>query len=245
MIRFFPLKSIANEDLAGSILITGYQGFGLVGYLATRHIVKELKLNKIGFIRTRYMPEASMYTRDGDIEFPFEVYSGNVGLNKLLVILHNNTPHEKDRSDYAEFLAKWARDLGVKEVILIGGLSQELREDPGEKYRWIPINNTSIRFNDAKVLEERYIIGPLALTMMFVRAYGLKGVVVLPFTEPYRPDPKAGAIAVSVIAKILGIEISIQKLIEEATMLEAFEEERKRVEKLSEEHEKRARLTYI
>ncbi|MEM4663553.1 MAG: PAC2 family protein [Desulfurococcaceae archaeon] len=245
MIRFFPLRQVSREELEGSILVTGYQGFGLVGYLATRHLVKELKLEKIGFIRTRYMPEVSLYTRDNDIEFPFEVYSGNAGSNKLVVVLHNNTPHEKERSDYAEFLAKWSKDVGVREVILIGGLSQELRDDPNEKYRWIPINNTTMKRGDARVLEERYIIGPLALTMMFMKAYGLRGVVILPFTDPYRPDPKASAVAISVIAGILGVEISVQRLIEEATIIEAIEEERKRMEKLSEEYERRHRLTYI
>lgn len=245
MIRFVPLKQISREDLEEAFLVTGYQGFGLVGYLATRHLVKELGLSKIGFIRTKYMPEATMYSRDYDIEYPFEVYAGKVGLHKVITVVHNNTPHERERTDYAEFLSMWAKEVGIKEVILIGGLSQELREAPSERYRWIPINKTSIVLEDAKLLEDRYVVGPLALTIMFMKAYGLKGVVILPFTEPYRPDPKASAVAVEVVARVLNIEISIQKLMEEAAVIEAIEEERKRLERLTEEQEKRSRLTYI
>lgn len=245
MIKFIPLGAVDLSKLRESILITGYQGFGLVGYFATRHLVKELKFTKIGFIKTRYMPEATMFTRDYDIEFPFEVYAGVAGKHKVIVVLHNNTPHERERVSYAEFLATWAKEVGVKEAVLVGGLSVELRESPDEKFRWIPINDTSIHFSDARVLEERYVVGPLALTIMFMKAYGLRGVVVLPFAEPYRPDPKAGAVAVEVIARILNVEINTQKLMEEAAIIEAIEEERKKAEKLSEEAEKRYRLTYI
>ncbi|MGC8982840.1 MAG: proteasome assembly chaperone family protein [Desulfurococcaceae archaeon] len=244
-IKFVPLRSLEESELKDSILITGYQGFGLVGYLATRHLVKELKLSKIGFIKTRYMPEATLYTRDLDIVFPFEIYAGTAGANKLVVVLHNQTPHERERTDYAEFLAKWAKGVGVKEVILIGGLSADLKEDPNETYRWIPINDTTITLSNAKLLEERHVIGPLALTIMFMKAYNLKGVVLLPFAEPYRPDPKASAVAVGIISQILGVDISVQKLIEEAAIIEAIEEEFDRLKRLSEEGEKKSRLTYI
>lgn len=245
MIRFVPLRPVSGEDFENAILVTGYQGFGLVGYLATRHLVKELGLAKIGFIRTKYMPEATMYSRDYDIEYPFEVYAGRAGTHKVVAVVHNNTPHERERTDYAEFLSKWTKEMKIREVILIGGLSQDLRETPDERFRWIPINGTSIVLEGAKILEDRYIIGPLALTIMFMKAYGLKGIVILPFTEPYRPDPKASAVAVEVIARILNVEISVQKLMEEAALIEAIEEERKRLERLTEEQEKRSRLTYI
>ena len=244
-IKFVPLTDITKNELAGSLFITGFHGFGLVGYLTTLHIVQELGLRKIGFIKTSYMPEVTMYTKSGDIQYPFEIYYRVVSKNKLVVALHNDMPIDRERVAYVEFLAKLVKDWRVREAILIGGLSQELREDPSEKFRWIPINTPSITFNDAKILEGRYVIGALALLMMFLRAYGVNGVVILPFAEPRRLDPRASAIAVDIIAKMLGVEISVQRLIEEASIIEAIEAEREKVEKAVEEAEKRSRLSYI
>lgn len=245
MSKFIPLVDVDIAEYKGSFFITGFQGFGLVGYLSTRHIIRELNLVKVGFIKTKYMPEVTMYTRDLGLLYPFEVYAGKAGSYKVIVVLHNNTPVERERTRYSEFLAMFAKQLEAREVILVGGLSTELREDPSERYRWIPVNNTSIVLTEAKILEDRHVIGPLALTMMFMQAHGLRGVVILPFTEPFRPDPKAGAIAVDVISRILGISISVQKLIEEAAIIETIETEREKVEKAIEEAEKRPRLTYI
>jgi uncharacterized protein len=243
--KFFSLVDFDFSQLKDSILITGFQGFGLVGYLTTLHLVRELKLRKIGFIKTKYMPDVTMYTKEHGLQYPFEVYFGNAGEHKVIIIVHNGTPIERERTSYAEYLATLAKQFEVREVILVGGLSQELRDDPNEKYRWIPINNTSIVFNDSKILEERYVIGPLALAMMFIQAYGIRGAVILPFTEPFRPDPKAGAVAVEAIARILGLSISVQKLIDEAAIIEAIEAERAKIEKTIEESERRSRLTYI
>ncbi len=243
-IKFIPLTSISREELADSLLITGFHGFGLVGYLTTLHLVRELNLKRIGFIKTKYMPEVTMYSRDVGIRYPFEVYHGVVGDKKVLIVLHNEMPVDREKTAYVEHLVSLVKEWRVREAILIGGLNQDLREEPNEQYRWIPINNPSIKL-DAKILEERNVIGALALAMMFLQAEGLNGIVILPFTEPYRPDPRASAVAVEVISKILGVEINIQRLIEEATIIEAIEAEKERIEKAMEEAEKKSRLSYI
>jgi uncharacterized protein len=243
-ISFVKTSELDLRELSPSYFITGYQGFGMLGYLTTRHIVRELKLQKIGFIKTRYMPEFTMYSRERGLMYPFEVYAGKIGSNNAVIVLHNATPSEKERTSYTEYFAKLARDIGAKEVILVGGLDPSLREDVNEKYRWIPIGNTGIKLN-AKLLEERHVIGPLALTMMFMNAYGLSGVTILAYTELYRPDPKASAVAVEVISSILGVEIDTSSLLEEASLIEAIEAEREKVEKAIEESEKKSRLSYI
>lgn len=245
MIKFVPLINFDINSLRHSFFITGFQGFGLVGYLSTKHIVHELRFKKIGFIKTKLMPEVTLYSKNTGLQYPFEVYAGTAGAHNVVVVVHHGTPVEKERTSYAEFLAKFAKRIEAREVILLGGLSQEQREDAGELYRWIPVNNTGIVFDDARTLEDRHIIGPLALTLMFIQAYGLRGVVILPFTDPFRPDPKASAVAVELVSRILGVKISVQRLMEEAAIIEAIEAEREKIERAMEEAERRSRLTYI
>jgi uncharacterized protein len=229
-IRYFPLEEIDLSTLKGATFITGYQGFGMVGYLTSRHIALELGLKKIGFIRTRYFPEATFYLRKTGIVYPFEVYYGTVQNRKLLVLVNHGIPHVRERTNYAEFLGRLARHVGVSNTILVGGLDPAIKESEDEKYRWIPIGDTDIKL-DAPLLEEKHIIGPLALTIMFMGAYRIPGVAVFSYAELYRPDIKATIVAVDTISKILGISIGTEKLREEIKLIEEVEKKREEIVK--------------
>lgn len=239
MIKFVQLADIDIRGVKPRYFVTGYQGFGLVGYLTTRHLVQELKMRRVGFIQTRYMPEVTLFKSGIGLQYPFEVYVGD----SVIALLNNAIPHERERTAYVEFVIELIKEAGVEEILLVGGLDSNLRESENETYRWIPIGETKIKL-PGRILEERHVIGPLALTMMLAEAHGLSGATILPFTEMYRPDPKASAVAVEVISGLLGMSIDTSKLLEEASLIEAIEAERKKIEEML-EGEKKQKLTYI
>ncbi|WP_440060106.1 proteasome assembly chaperone family protein [Thermogladius sp. 4427co] len=224
------LDKVSDSDLEGSTFITGFQGFGMVGYLTSRHLVMELKLKRIGFVRTRYYPETTIYTRESGIVYPFELYYGVVEGRKILVLLNNGTPSVRDRTDYAEFIARWVKEKKISNAILVGGLDPSLKESEEEKYRWVPIGGYTGKLN-AAILENRHVIGPLALMMIFMDAYKVPGVAVFAYTELYRPDPRASAVAVEVIGELLGLKIDTTRLLEEAKIIESIEAEREKMMK--------------
>ncbi len=228
MITIHYLEEIGKDELENAVFITGFQGFGMVGYLASRHIAYELRLQRIGFIKTRYMPETTFYNKERGISYPFELYYGRVGKTKLVVLVNHAIPLERERTAYAEFIAKWVKENNLAKAILIGGLDPAIRESEDEKYRWIPISGYKADL-DAPILSDKYVVGPLALTIMFMNAYRVPGIAIFAYTELYRPDPRASAVAVEAIAKLLGITIDTRKLIEEAAAIEAIEEERKKL----------------
>ena len=221
-INIMLIEDLALDELKSSIFITGYTGFGLVGYLATRHIAFQLKMKRIGFVETKYMPESTFYTKHIGVIYPFEIYYKDVDGQKLLVLVNHSIPDARERTYYVRSITRWVRDINIKEAILVGGLDPAVRENKEEKYRWIPIGNANITLK-APILEERHVVGPLALTMMYLHAYKIPGVVILPYAEPYRPDPRATAIAVTEIAKLLDIEIDVSQLYKEAGIIEELE----------------------
>lgn len=233
-------ESIDQKELKDAIFITGFAGFGLVGYLTSRHIAHALKMKKIGFIRTRYIPETTFYTRKLGLVFPFEIYyTSYINNNKKLIVLVNHGfPHTRERADYAETIIQWLKKIGVSEVILVGGLDPSVKEKPDEIYRWIPLGKTTIKLS-APILEERHVVGPLALTMMFAEIENIPGVAIFPYAEPYRADPKATAVAVKVISEITGIPIDVSELYKEAKIIEELEsKEKELVKKVYETGEK-------
>lgn len=223
-------KDVDERELKGSVFITGFAGFGLVGYLTSRHIAYSLKMERIGFVRTRYIPETTFYTKNSGLVLPFEIYYRKIDSKKLVVLVNHGFPHSRERTDYAEVVVNWLKKIGVAEVILVGGLDPSVKEDPNERYRWIPLGGTK-RFLDAPILEERHVVGPLALTMMFAEIEGIPGVVILPYAEPYRADPRATAIAVDIISKLIGINIDVSELYREAKIIEELEVKEKELVK--------------
>ncbi len=223
-------KDVDPEELKNAVFITGFAGFGLVGYLTSRHIVYALKMKRIGFIRTRYVPETTFYTKSSGLIFPFEIYYSNINNKKLIVLVNHGFPHARERTDYAETVISWLKKIYVSEVILVGGLDPSVKEDPNEKYRWIPLGGTKRSLN-APILEERHVVGPLALTMMFAEIESIPGVAIFPYAEPYRADPRATAIAVNIISEITGIPIDVSELYKEAKIIEELESKEKELVK--------------
>ncbi len=215
-------SNIGKDKLEDSIFITGYTGFGLVGYLTTRHIAYELGMDRIGFIETKYMPESTFYNERIGIVYPFELYYKVIGDKKLLVLVNHSIPDTRERTYFVKEVANWVREVGVREAVLVGGLDPAVKEGKDEKFRWIPIGSTEKKL-DAPLLIDRHVVGPLALTMMYFNAYSIPGVVILPYAEPYRPDPRATAIAVAEISKLLGINIDVTELYREAGVIEEIE----------------------
>jgi predicted ATP-grasp superfamily ATP-dependent carboligase len=59
---------------------------------------------------------------------------------------------------------------------------------------------------------------------MALESRGVPTLVVLPYTDPSKYDPKAASVAVERIGRILGVEIDIAELLEHSKMVEEAEE---------------------
>ncbi len=199
--------------------IAGFRGFGLVGYITTLHLVETLDCSKIGHIVTKYMPDMIMYTPKG-ISSPYELYSCKVR-DKLyfIVLVAQGIPDYRELTYFSEALVKFMKNISVAEAILVGGLDSRYKQGI-ETYRWLP-NKWCNRKLDAPIIEEGlYIVGPLAVLTLFTELYGIPSLVVLPYTESSRPDPRAAAVAVEVINRIYDISVPVERLYREAERIE-------------------------
>ena len=227
-IRIFLSDDIGPEELQGSVFITGFKGFGAAGYIATKYLVYKLDMQRIGMVTVGYMPEFSFRDEYG-LAFPFEIFRDPD--SNTVVLLNHDIPDAKERSAYAEIVTKWLRDIGVRKEILIGGLDKKFRIGE-EELRVLPTSWYREVLSDPLMDKWLLIIGPLALFLMYAELYGIPALTVLPYVEAFRHDPRAAAIAVRKVGGMLGVEIDVSELYEEA---KRFEEE---LEKLAKAVEK-------
>jgi len=213
--RRVSIEMFEDLKLKNHIVVTGFPGFGYTGYIATRYLAKEKKLDRVGVILTSHLPEYTLL-EDYGIVFPFEIFSD---YRKLTVIVNHVLPDRRDRNDFALTLVEWLKRNEISELALIGGLDKRFRKE-NERYRWFATTSYNRRLESPLMEKGLYIIGPLAHTIMYAELYKIPSIVILPYTEPLQFDPRAAATAVEVLDELYGLDVDTRKLYEDAERLE-------------------------
>ncbi|AEM37969.1 hypothetical protein Pyrfu_0097 [Pyrolobus fumarii 1A] len=206
-----------SEAARDGVLITGFRGFGAVGYITTTHLVEKLRLQRLGYIVTRYMPEFVTRGADGGIVAPFEIY-GSVE-RRLLVLVNHDVPVERERDAYAEAVVLFAKKMGVSRGVFIGGFDARFRRGE-ERFRWLASGGYQGEFSEPTIDKDLFVVGPLALLILYSEIHRFPAVTILPYTETARPDPAAAAVAVEVVARLLNLEVDVSELLEMARKIE-------------------------
>lgn len=222
------------------VVITGFPGFGFTGYITCRYVAVKLKAVKVGNIVASGMPDFT-FLDDYGLASPHEILiSFN---NGVIVVLNHINPKSIYRTSFALKLTEWFKEIGVAEAILIGGL--DIRFKTGkEKLMWLATSNSVRSLKEPKMEKGLYIIGPLASLINIFESEGIPAIVLLPFVEPSRPEPRAAAVAVEKINELLKLKIPVDELLAYAKAVEETETKLKEIEKRLQEEEKGVR-TYI
>jgi len=202
-------------------LVTGFPGFGAVGYIATKYMVEALKLKRVGYVITKYMPDIVSIEGERSFSFPHEIYSKEA--SGLAILVNSVVPNIHERIEFAEAIVRWSLENRVSELLLVGGLDPSVRRSQDDLLRW-----TGNRWGKRELREPimdrgLIIVGPLAIILMFTEILGQPATVILPYAERERPDPRAASVAVKKISEILGMEIDVQDLIKHAETVEEIE----------------------
>ncbi len=215
--------------LEGSSLIAGFHGIGATGYWTVKFLITELKARRKCFIDYEYSPAVASQI-DGRVSTPYEVFvTGNLSLFKAEV-----SPARERENEFYRQLADWIMSSGVKEVALVGGLDEGLRND-GNRYK---VAMTSA-FNSLGGLpseplfeEDRMIVGPVASLLNTFEMNSFPAFAVLAYSNTERVDPRAAASAVEFLSKRYGFTANTAPLIKGAEVIEGelkmIEEKEKR-----------------
>ncbi|HIQ03654.1 MAG TPA: proteasome assembly chaperone family protein [Desulfurococcales archaeon] len=233
-------EKVNPETLRNSTLITGFRGFGLVGYLATKYLRDKLNPKLIGYIVCDRMPSI-VYVSNGKLALPHELYLYSNGKAKILLLLNNALPSIPLSLPFARYVLKWAKKVGVKECLFIGGLNKSFNID-GDDARYLA-NSYYTKPIPGKILEnELPVAGPLASMIIYSEILKLPSLTILPYTDPMRPDPHAAAIAVEKVSTLLNIAIDVTELYEGERMIQ---EELKNLIEYYKELEKEKSMYYM
>ncbi|MEB3844989.1 MAG: proteasome assembly chaperone family protein [Desulfurococcales archaeon] len=231
-------------------LILGLPDVGLVGAIASLHIIRELKMqDTIGIDSPTMLPPVSVIM-NGQPKLPMRIYSRD-GIGVLVTdvpILPPGIPA------FSSALVKYARSIGVERLISVTGLGNPARIEM-EKPKLYAITNNDEAGRElleglgAESVNHGILVGPYALILKESRRVGLLNLVLMVDAFIDIPDPGAAAVAVEALNKILNLNVDVKKLLEEGDKIklrlkELMNETKNMMAKMGKSYEYRPTLLY-
>ncbi len=199
-----------------SFFVLGLPDAGLVGVIAAQHLVKALKAEEVGGIESyRYFPPLAVIHR-GTPKPPIRMFVKD----NLLIMVPEVAIPPAAVYPLSYMIIDYARKHGVNYLVSIVGIAVPNRmEIEKPKVYWLASTQKAEEaVKDAGIerFEEGYLVGPYAVILKESAKRRVNNIVLLVESFMEFPDPQAAAEALSVLSKIVNIEVDTKPLLEEA-----------------------------
>ncbi|MGQ9544934.1 MAG: proteasome assembly chaperone family protein [Candidatus Bathycorpusculaceae bacterium] len=251
------IKELVKADLNTPILVEGLPGLGLVGKIAIRYLIKNLKAVKFAHLYSPHFPYFVLVSKKGSVRLlrgSFYFWKNKGGKNDIILFTGDSQAQTiEGQYEISDRILDFAKKYNVKLIITIGGYRVEAKEKP----KVIAAATNAELLNDA--LKAGAIVSPMGspivgtagLILGLARFKKIPAICLLGETRGYLPDPKAAKSVLEVLRALLGINLDLTGLDEEISKaekmvlrLQKIEEKRAlQAEELRKEEDKK--ITYI
>jgi uncharacterized protein len=206
--------SLAMES---PVLVEGLPGVGLVGKIATDHLVDTLDMSHYATCRCDGLPDVAVYHEDeAGVLGPVRVYAAP---DRDLLALQSDVPvSPADAEEFAGCLTGWLADLDATALYLSGLPTQEKASPP--EMHGVATNDAAGLLDDHDIHPPReggMISGPTGALLSQAESTGLDALGLVVQSNPQFPDPEAArTLLVDAIGPITGADVDTSKLVEQA-----------------------------
>jgi uncharacterized protein (TIGR00162 family) len=250
------IKELTKVELKNPILIEGLPGLGLVGKIATRYLIKQLKAQKIAYLYSPHFPYFVLVSKKGSVRLlrgTFYFWKNDRGENDLILFTGDSQAQTiEGQYEISNSILDFAQKHGVKLVITIGGYRVET-----DKPKVVAAATSQTLLNRA--LQANAVISPMGspivgtagLILGLAPFRKIEALCLLGETRGYLPDPKAAKSVLEVLMKILGINVDLAGLDAEIAKAESMVarlrkiEEKRMLQAEEMRREEDKKITYI
>ncbi len=208
---------VERVDVKNPIVFTSFPGIGLVGTIASSHLITELNLEWIGVVESKDLPPVASLM-DGVILPPVRIYQSRT---LEFVLIHSDVPiFPHIAYEMSEKILDWVIEINARRIYSLAGVATF--ED---KKRVFGAATSKELLDEIKDYVEIFKSGTISgiagsiLNECVVRKF--PGLALLGETLGFNPDPRASAELIKTLNKIFGWNVSVEKLIKEAEVIEA------------------------
>ncbi len=208
---------VEKLDVKDPIVVTGFPGVGLVGTIASAHIVNEYKLEPIGFVESDKLPPVATLM-DGVAVPPIRVYQM---VDNGIVLVQSDVPISQEIAyDLVTSIVNWVSNINARKLYSLAGVATF----EGKNRVFGAATNKDL-LEEIRDNVEIFTTGTITgaagslLNECVMKKY--PGLILLGETYGSNPDPRAAAEIVKVLNKIFALNVNTERLIEEAEYIEA------------------------
>jgi uncharacterized protein (TIGR00162 family) len=251
------IRELEKVELNNPILIEGLPGLGLVGKIAIRHLVRQLKAQKFAHIYSPHFPYFVLVSKKGNVRLlrgTFYFWKNRNGKNDLILFTGDSQAQTiEGQYEISDYILKFAKQHNVQMIITIGGYRMEAREKP----KVIAAATTQDLLNRALKTGAEIsptgspIVGTAGLILGLSHFKKIDALCLLGETRGYLPDPKSARSVLEILQSLLGFDANLAGLDEEiakadkmVTRLQKIEEKRT-LEAEETRKEEGKKVTYI
>ncbi|MFC4449494.1 proteasome assembly chaperone family protein [Halorussus aquaticus] len=212
--------TIRDEDVSldRPTLVEGLPGVGLVGKLATDHLVETFDMTYYASIDCDGLPRISVYEEGNrTIRPPVRLYADE---SRDLVALQSDVPVSASAaSDFATCVTEWVADHDATPIYM-SGLPEQKEADQIPSLYGVATGDAGGRLDDHDIglpRDRGAVSGPTGALLYEAEARGLDALGLVVQSDPQFPDPEAARILIEHgINPLTGTDADTDDLVERA-----------------------------
>jgi uncharacterized protein len=220
------------------VLIEGFPGMGLVGTIAAKYLVEKKKFEEVGYIDSNLFSPI-IRVQDSMPVRPARIYADKK--KKIAVLISEQVLPKEGTYVMAKKTADWIKEKGIVELISLSGVNAHGDTPKSHIIYGIAANELSkplLKKYGLNEISEGVTTGITALILLELRKYNIKAISILANVN-LSADYKAAAEVLKKLNEILGLELDVQPLIDEAREVEKqFLEQLQRLQQTKDNAEK-------
>ena len=233
------IKEFEQIEANNPILIEGLPGLGLVGRIAIRYLIKNLKARRFAYLYSPHFPYFVLVSKKGNVRLlrgTFYFWKNVQGSNDLILFTGDSQSQTiEGQYEIADRMLDFSKKHGVQTIATIGGYRMETKEKPK-----VIVAATSRAVLDKAIqggamvgLSGSPIVGTAGLILGLARFKKIDALCLLGETRGYLPDPQAAKSVLEVLKSAFGFDVDLSYLDEDiakaetmVTRLQKIEEKR-------------------
>jgi uncharacterized protein len=209
----FETKKIEYKS---PIVFAGFVGAGLAGPLAVGYIIDKLKMQEIGYMRSKYLPPSTVFIQ-GRLRHPFRFYSNKEGT--ISAVICEITLRMEGLYTLVAAILDWAEEKGSKEIVILDGVASE---EPHDKQAYCAAEEDLCRIMEdkgIKMVPQGFITGIPGGILNECILRKIQGVTLLVKANHKNPDSVAATTLVEAVNKIYQTNIDTAELLKQKEKL--------------------------
>jgi uncharacterized protein len=197
-----------KNNLKNPTIFAGFVGAGLAGTIAIDHMINELGMKEVGFLRSKHLPPSTVFMQ-GRLRHPFRIYSNDDG--SICAIICEIIISKDGIYNIAMAILEWAEKKGSTEIIVLDGVAASKHD--GETFFAAEVDLCRImEENDIKMIPQGFITGISGGILNECLIRKIRGVTLLVKADEMTPDPVAATTIIEAVNRLYETEIDISNL---------------------------------